>query len=350
LAAAGARLPAVRLAVLAGDRLVGPVAAALQDVAPGARLVNGYGTTETPQLQSVHEVTGEDVGTGLPIPVGRGVDGAELLVLARGRPAAMGELGEVVIRGNRLAEGYLDPELTKERFDGDRYRTGDLGRYTPDGEVVLAGRADRQVKVRGHRVEPGEIEAALLTHPRVRSAVAVADPTLRAFAVPDDPRVRAAELRAHLSERLPDYAMPADVVLLPRIPPNGKLDVAALPRSVPRKVRDGNELRTAAERMVAGVWRQVLGIPRVGAEDNFFEVGGHSLATVAVQASLSKLLGWEIPIVDLFRHTSVRTLAAHLDGESSAGPELSNRRIAARRARTARKAPRRSHRDQDGKR
>ncbi|MBG0830307.1 amino acid adenylation domain-containing protein [Planomonospora sp. ID67723] len=369
VAAAGVPLPDLRLVLLGGDRLTWAQAARFRKVAPGARLVNAYGTTETPQVQAVFEITGGDSGGreeradhggqddhGDAVPVGHGVGGAELLVLGgNGLPAAVGELGEVVIRSRRLAEGYLDEQLTKERFtaeaDGEtgRYRTGDLGRYDPAGRVVLAGRADGQVKIRGYRVELGEIEGVLMEHPDVRAAAAaVADrpggPVLRAYAVPARAGVRPAGLRRHLGDRLPAHAVPAEVVLLPALPltPNGKVDRAALPEPVPRPAGPrADEPSGATERLVAGVWREVLGLPRISAGENFFEIGGHSLATAEVQARLAALLGRAVPIVDLFRFPTVRSLAAHLDGAGrTPGPERASRRIAARQARTpSRRAP-----------
>ncbi|GAA3446650.1 non-ribosomal peptide synthetase [Planomonospora venezuelensis] len=366
VAAAGVPLPALRLVLFGGDRLTWAEAARFRQVAPAARLVNAYGTTETPQVQAVFEIADGDradqAGPGGPgghgdaVPVGRGADGAELLVLGgNGLPAAVGELGEVVIRSRRLAEGYLDERLTRERFtteaDGEtgRYRTGDLGRYDPAGRVVLAGRADGQVKIRGYRVELGEIEGALMEHPDVRAAAAtVADrpggPVLRAYAVPARAGVRPADLRRHLGDRLPSHAVPADVILLPALPltPNGKADRAALPEPAPRPAGTrADEPAGATERLVAGVWREVLGLPRISAGENFFEIGGHSLATAEVQARLAALLGRAVPIVDLFRFPTIRSLAAHLDGAGrTPGPERASRRIAARQVRTpSRRAP-----------
>ncbi|MEU8395438.1 amino acid adenylation domain-containing protein [Nonomuraea sp. NPDC048892] len=376
IAAAGVELPDLRLVLFGGDRLTYAEAARFAVVAPKARLVNTYGTTETPQAQAVCEITGPVPGTGDPVPLGHGVDGAELLVLdANGSPAAVGELGEVVIRSRRLAEAYLDDELTRQRFTRDpdddpsgatngetnngpggatdngpggkasetrRYRTGDLGRHDPDGRVVPAGRADGQVKIRGHRVELGEVEAALAAHPgvvaaAVRAAEQPGGRVLHAYAVPESAAVQAGELRRHLAARLPDYAVPAELVLLPALPltPNGKVDRAALPPPPQRAAAGpGQEPSTATERLVAGVWREVLGLPRVSADANFFEIGGHSLATAQVQARLAAALGREVPIVDLFRFPTVRTLAAHLDGERrTAGSERAARRVAARRAR-----------------
>ncbi|MBB5081860.1 non-ribosomal peptide synthetase [Nonomuraea endophytica] len=349
IAAAGVELPDLRLVLFGGDRLTYAEVARFAAVAPKARLVNTYGTTETPQAQAVHEITGQHGGTGDPVPVGHGVDGAELLVLdSGGVPAAVGELGEVVVRSRRLAAAYLDEELTRRRFsrepDGEtaRYLTGDLGRHDPDGRVVLAGRADGQVKIRGYRVELGEIEAVLAAHPGVRAAAArVAEqpggPVLHAYAVPESAAVQAGELQRHLAASLPDYALPAELVLLPVLPltPNGKVDRAALPAPPPRAAAGpGQEPASATERLVAGIWREVLGLPRVSADANFFEIGGHSLATAQVQARLTASLGREVPIVDLFRFPTVRTLAAHLDGERrTAGTERAAMRVAARRAR-----------------
>ncbi|MGA5759621.1 amino acid adenylation domain-containing protein [Nonomuraea bangladeshensis] len=363
IAAAGVELPDLRLVVFGGDRLTFADVARFAAVAPKARLVNAYGTTETPQAQAVHELTGQVGTSGDPVPVGHGVDGAELLVLdAGGAPAAVGELGEVVVRSRRLAQAYAgDDELTRSRFSREpgggpaRYRTGDLGRYDPDGRVVPAGRADGQVKIRGHRVELGEVEAALAAHPGVLAAAARAaeqpgGPVLHAYAVPAGAAVQAGELRRHLAARLPDYAVPAELVLLPALPltPNGKVDRAALPAPPPRAAAGpGQEPATATERLVAGVWREVLGLPRVAADANFFEIGGHSLATAQVQARLAAALGREVPIVDLFRFPTVRTLAAHLDGERrTPGAERAARRVAARRARPSTR-PHRARRESD---
>ncbi|MET8993016.1 amino acid adenylation domain-containing protein [Nonomuraea wenchangensis] len=363
IAAAGVELPDLRLVVFGGDRLTFADVARFAAVAPKARLVNAYGTTETPQAQAVHEITGQVGASGDPVPVGHGVDGAELLVLdAGGAPAAVGELGEVVVRSRRLAQAYAgDDELTRSRFSREpgggpaRYRTGDLGRYDPDGRVVPAGRADGQVKIRGHRVELGEVEAALAAHPGVLAAAArtaeqPGGPVLHAYAVPAGAAVQAGELRRHLAARLPDYAVPAELVLLPALPltPNGKVDRAALPAPPPRPAAGpGQAPATATERLVAGVWREVLGLPRVAADANFFEIGGHSLATAQVQARLAAALGREVPIVDLFRFPTVRTLAAHLDGERrTPGAERAARRVAARRARPSTR-PHRARRESD---
>jgi amino acid adenylation domain-containing protein len=354
LARAGRTLPRLRLAVLAGDGLTDADVRALAAVAPGAKIVNGYGTTETPQVHAytVARPTPADGRGPHPVPVGYGVPGSRLLVVGRGgAPAAVGELGEVLIRSRNLATGYLDPAARRGRFDrnpyvtdqDDRvYRTGDLGRYDPDGAVVLAGRADDQVKVRGHRVELGEVRLTLCAHPDVAAAavVARADSTgeigLAGYAVPRRAGVSVRSIRELLSRRLPEYACPATLILVPELPltPNGKVDYAALPG--PPADRAAAAPVTPTERLVSGVWREVLGLPRIGVTDNFFEIGGHSMSIVAVHARLAGQIGPRLHVVDLFRYPTVRALAAHLDGaRRGPGTDRAALRIAARRRRSA---------------
>jgi hypothetical protein len=354
----GRQLPGVRLVVLAGDRLTGADLHTLRALTPYAELVNAYGTTETPQIHAYAVVTASTVDG--PVPVGHGRPGSQLLVLgAGGTPAGVGELGEVVIRSRNLATGYLDPEGRPDRFgrnpftadDADRvYRTGDLGRYEPDGAVTLAGRVDDQVKVRGYRVEPGEIEAVLREHPDVADAAVVARPDadgevgLAGYAVPRRAGVSQDALRALLSRRLPDYARPATLTLLAELPltPNGKLDRAALPPPSGQGSQAAQIAGTATERLVAGIWREVLGLPRIGVTDNFFDIGGHSLSIVAVHARLQVHAKQRLRMVDLFRHPTVRALAAHLDGVGhAAGVDRAARRIAARNGRPRTPTPRR---------
>ncbi len=275
-----------------------------------------------------------------------------------GSPAAVGELGDVVIRSRRLADGYADPVLTDRYFGtvpgGDQadrfFRTGDLGRYRPDGSVVLAGRADSQVKVRGFRVEVGEISALLAGHPEVRQAyVAVRGPAhdqrLHAYIVPAGPGLSAARLLGQLRSELPGYAVPADLTLLPALPvtPNGKVDVAALPRASGRPAQPAQELIRPAERAIAGVWRAVLGVPRLGASDNFFDIGGDSLAIVAVHARLTEKFSAPLSVADLFRYPTIRSLADFIEGGSrDASLVRATQRAAQRRDRMSRRAARQS--------
>jgi amino acid adenylation domain-containing protein len=348
LATAGTVLPHVRLIVLGGEAPDAAVVADLRRLAPTATLVNGYGATETPQLQAA-EVIGE---AGAATPVGAGVNGAELHVRTPGgAPAAIGELGEVVIRGRNLARGYTDPAHTARRFrdneatgdPADRlFATGDLGRFDAAGRVVLAGRRDGQVKIRGFRVELGEVEAALATQPDVAAVAATTrtaggDTQLYAYAVPRRGGVSPAALRAYLADRLPEYARPTEVVLVPEIPltGNGKVDRAALPAPGARRADpDHTAAATPLERQVAAVWCEVLGLPRVSVTANFFDIGGHSLAIVTVQARLREALGVSVDLVDLFRFPHIRGIAAHLAGQQRApGLDRAERRLAVQRRR-----------------
>lgn len=355
LCRAAVPLPHVRVVVFAGDRLNGGDVAAMRSIAPNAAVVNGYGTTETPQLQAMQSVPStDDPGLGA-IPVGRGINGNEVhVVTACGAPAAVGELGHVLIRGRNLASGYVDADLTAARFDindhtedgGDRmFRTGDLGRYNARGEVTLAGRSDGQVKLRGFRIELGEIDAALATHPDVSAAAAAVrhvggEPFLVAYAVPLRAGVSTAALREHIASVLPEYACPAEVVLLPELPMtrNGKVDRSALPPpGTVDRVAGHAEAATPTERQIVRVWREVLGLPRISVTDNFFDIGGNSLAIVAVQARLLAVLGTRIEIVDLFRFPNIRALAGHVDGgKRSPGLDRAARRVAAQRHRATR--------------
>ncbi|HYX24263.1 MAG TPA: amino acid adenylation domain-containing protein, partial [Thermoanaerobaculia bacterium] len=265
--AALATIPSLRWAMLVGDVLTRLDAERLRRAAPGAGVVNLYGSTETQRAVSFHVADVADAGSGgrsrQVLPLGRGMKDVQLLVLRAGAgPAALAgisEVGEICLRSPHLAAGYLgDPELTREKFQvnpftglpGDRiYRTGDLGRYLPDGEVAFAGRRDLQVKVRGFRVELGEVEAALGRLPGVREAVVVArqdapadpgDRRLVAYVVPvpepaDRPALEVRDLRDALSATLPAYMVPAAFVLLERLPvtPNHKVDRRALPAPEP---------------------------------------------------------------------------------------------------------------------
>ncbi|HET6763310.1 MAG TPA: phosphopantetheine-binding protein, partial [Longimicrobiaceae bacterium] len=232
--------------------------------------------------------------------------------------------------GVQVARGYLGrPGLTAERFVPDAfsatpgarlYRTGDRARWRADGQVEYLGRLDGQVKIRGFRVETGEIEAALALHPRVRDAVVIvrtdgADgPRLVAYVAADGEAPAAGELRAHLQTRLPEPMVPASFVVLPALPlsPNGKVDRRALPDPEPAHaagalVPPDGELETE----IAALWAELLGIASVGAEDNFFDLGGHSLLVARVHRRLRERMP-SLTVVDLFRHPTVRSLAAFL--------------------------------------
>ncbi|HEX5715932.1 MAG TPA: amino acid adenylation domain-containing protein [Thermoanaerobaculia bacterium] len=319
----------LRRAFFGGGVLDGRDVERLHRLAPGCTAVNFYGTTETPQAMGFHVAE----ATEGVVPLGRGIDGVQLLVIGRsGSLAAPGERGEIHVRTPYLSLGYLgDSGLTAERFvtnpwtgqAGDRlYRTGDLGRYRLDGEVEFLGRADDQVSVRGFRVEPGEVQAALCRHPRVKEAVITAveqegETRLAAYVVPDG-ELRTTDLRQFLRRRLPDFMVPSYFLTLEALPltPNGKVDR----RSLPAPGSDRPDLESPyvepvsdLERTIAGIWREVLKLERVGIHDSFFELGGSSLAIARARLRLREALQRELPLVDLFRHPTVAALAAHLE-------------------------------------
>jgi amino acid adenylation domain-containing protein len=342
------RLDALRWAFLVGDVLTRRDVARLRGLAPGLTCVNFYGSTETQRSVGYHVVEpGEELSHRRgkeSLPLGRGVEGVQLLVVNRaGERAGVGELGEIYVRGHHLARGYLgDPEGTAANFaakfldnpfggrPGDRvYRTGDLGRYLPDGEVEFAGRADFQVKIRGFRIEPGEIEALLARNPVVRDCAVLArdaaagERRLVAYVVPERPGVTVAELRAYTRERLPDYMVPAAFVLMEKLPvtPNNKLDRRALPDPAEERAQDGTYVapRNETERRIAEVLREVLAIDKVGLHDNFFELGGSSLQLVRVHSRLREVFAREMQVFELFTHPTVAALAGFLSaGEAPA--------------------------------
>ncbi|MBK7875229.1 MAG: LLM class flavin-dependent oxidoreductase [Planctomycetes bacterium] len=340
--------------MVGGEALPGPLAERLRSLVRG-RVVNMYGPTETTVWSSTHDAAGSDA----VVPIGRPIANTTFRVLGpHGELVPIGLPGELYIGGEGVARGYLRrPELTAERFVADPfapadaparmrrlYRTGDLVRWRADGVLEYLGRGDQQVKLRGYRIELGEIEAAIASFDGVREAACVVradaagEKRLVAYVV----RVpgsawNARELRAHLSTRLPEFMLPGHVVELAELPktPNAKIDRKALPDPALAKpvaasapVAPEGEL----EASVAAIWCEVLGVPNVGRDENFFELGGHSLLTVQVQGRLRRLLGRQVPITDLFRFPTVRTLALHLGGGAAdpAREEQSEARVQAR--------------------
>ncbi|MER7769136.1 amino acid adenylation domain-containing protein [Kitasatospora sp. NPDC096140] len=302
-----------------------------------AKVVNAYGPTESTVCATMRTVD----GVPQAVPIGRPVANTRVYVLdARQRPVPPGVPGELYLAGAGLAIGYLNrPALTAERFlpdpfgaPGERlYRTGDLVRWTADGELVFLGRTDEQIKIRGFRVEPGEVEAVLTGHPEVAHAAVVAredrpgDVRLVAYAVlaaglqPQD-RDPAGALRRYAAEHLPEYLVPGDVVVLDRLPltPSGKLDRKALPApSASGPAAEGlagedapDDPRTA---VLVRLFAQELGLDRVGPDDSFFELGGHSLLATRLIGRIRALLGAEIGIATLFEAPTAAGLAARLD-------------------------------------
>ena len=334
-APAGA-LPALRHVFLVGDVLTHQDVHRLHELAPAVCVTNLYGTTETQRALSWHTPARAAMADGARaiVPLGRGMPGAQLLVLnAAGRQAGIGEQGEIHLRSPHLARGYRDDAaLTAQRFRAnpftgaphDRiYRTGDLGRYLPDGSVEGLGRADTQVKLRGFRIELGAIESLLAQHPGVREAVATVhgtrdDAQLVAYVIARDPPPDAAALRAHLRARLPAAQQPTDYVFLARWPltPNGKIDRRALPAPAPaRPQAEAVAARTDTEARVAALCAAVLGRAGVGMHDDFFDLGGHSLRAAQVLSRVRDAFGVDLPLRRFFETPTAAALAALIDAD-----------------------------------
>ncbi|HYH44213.1 MAG TPA: non-ribosomal peptide synthetase, partial [Thermoanaerobaculia bacterium] len=323
--------------VLIGGEAADPasVRRALACAAPG-RILNGYGPTESTTCttwEAVHAVAADATA----VPIGRPIANTAVALLDRRfQPIPAGVTGELCIGGDGLARGYLGrPDLTAERFVPDPgaatpggarlYRSGDLARWLPDGRLEFLGRLDRQIKLRGFRIEPGEIESALARHPAVREAVvvdrdnfgAVGDRQLVAYWVPAEIGMEvagAAALRAFLQERLPAYLVPAMFAPLAALPLtlHGKVDHAALPAPALRAGGERVAPRTAVEEVVAGYWAEVLGLQEVGVEDDFFALGGHSLLATQVISRVTATFQVELPLRRLFETPTVAGLAAEV--------------------------------------
>ena len=311
-----------------GEVLTGAALRAWRAAYPDLMVVNEYGPTETTVGCTIHLLPpGRAVPDG-PVPIGRPVWSTQVYVLdAYLAPVPVGVPGELYVAGGQLARGYLNrPGWTAERFQPDpygppggrMYRTGDLGRWTTQGELEYLGRIDSQVKVRGHRVEPGEIEATLLRHNGVRAAAVTVDDRQRlvAYVVGDTDG-----LRDHVAAQLPAYLVPDAIVPLDALPlsPNGKLDRAALP--APRWARPaGRPPATGTEHALARLFADVLDAGEVGVDQSFFAIGGHSLLAVRLVARIRDELGRTVPVSALVAHPTVADLASTMDSATQTGP------------------------------
>jgi amino acid adenylation domain-containing protein len=303
------------------------------------QLVNMYGITETTVHVTYRPISSKDLGgssvIGAPIP-----DLQIYLMDEAGVPVPVGVPGEIYVGGAGVARGYLNrPELSAQKFIPDPfaadparrlYRSGDLGRYLPNGDLEYLGRIDQQVKIRGFRIELGEISAAINRDPSIRDSVvsvSEARPGEKALVAHlvrrDGGDVNIPALRQMLRERLPEYMVPSAFSFIERIPltVNGKLDLKALPgpekaQTAPTSPMTGG---TALEQGIGRIWREVLQLPSVGLEQNFFDVGGNSVNLVQIHERLQRLLEREFSITDLFAHSTVRALAAHFAGKDDAG-------------------------------
>ncbi len=346
LLALGRPLPSVRLALVGGEALARATAEALlRLLGRGCAAYNGYGPTEAAINCAMFRFGPEGL-TGLPgpgVPIGSPSGNSELYVLDGNlEPVPVGVVAELCIGGPGLADGYwARPTLTAERFvphpfaNGSRlYRSGDAARWRPDGTLEFCGRLDRQVKVRGQRAEPGEIEVRLRAHPDVAEAAVTARPgpggqvELAAYLVPR-PGAQApgaAELRRYLRAQVPEALVPGSFTTLAALPrgPSGKVEHRALPE--PERVRP--ELAqpylapgSQAERLVAQAWAEALQLDRVGRDDNFFDLGGHSLLAVQVVQALRERFQIDLPLHVIFDLPTVAGLASHIENVAPAGAE-----------------------------
>lgn len=291
--------------------------------ASGRKMFNAYGPTEVTVYATIGSLTAQG-----PPPIGRPIAGMRAWVLdAALEPVAPGVLGELYLAGAGLARGYLNRAvLTAERFvanpcgpPGSRmYRTGDLARWRSDGVLEYAGRADHQLKIRGFRVEPGEIETALLAQPGISQCAVVAHEhhaqgrSLTAYIVPaEGPDVDPEGLRRALGETLPEFMVPSAFVTIPALPlsPNGKLDRHALPAPGTMTV-DYRPPRTPAEKELCAIFEELLGVPRIGIDDGFFAAGGHSLLAMRLASRMRASLGVELSLREIYSSDTVRELAA----------------------------------------
>ena len=329
---AGSNAGSLRI-LCGGEALSGELAQQL--VRRSDEVWNLYGPTESTIWSAIYRLRGDEQGPVLPI--GRAIANTQIYVLDEWlRLMPIGVPGEIYVGGEGLARGYLGQfGLTAERFvpdafgmrAGERlYKTGDLGSYRPDGNLEFLGRIDQQVKVRGTRIEPGEIEAALLKLAEVREAVVVARDDLRGekrligYVVTEVGHAPStySRLRQQLAELLPDYMIPAVIVQLKQMPltANGKVDRRALPapdHSRPSLSENYQAARTPAEEMLVGIWSEVLGVERVGVADNFFELGGHSLLATQLVSRVREAFGVEAELRKLFEQPTIAALAAHLE-------------------------------------
>jgi len=328
------RLDFMRLVICGSDSWYGAEYQKFRDfVGVSTRLINSFGLTEATIDSSYFESATAELSAQQLVPIGRPLANTQLYILNSFlQPVPIGVPGELYVGGASLARGYYNrPQLTAERFipnvfshqmGARMYKTGDLARYLPDGNIEFLGRIDHQVKICGFRIELGEIEALLGQHPQVRQVVVTApedelgNKQLVAYVVPEEQPIalKLHELRNFLKERLPDYTLPSAFVLLEALPltPNGKVDRRSLPAAALQKLELAEPYvapRNAVEEVLAGIWAKTLRVERVGIHDNFFELGGHSLLATQVISRIRETFQVELPLRCIFESPSVAQLA-----------------------------------------
>ncbi|MDD5035030.1 MAG: amino acid adenylation domain-containing protein [Methylococcaceae bacterium] len=336
--AADIELPHLRWLIACGEVFAPELCRRWMERFPHTRVLNAYGPAECSDDVSYHEVREIPAETDTLVPVGRPADNARLYLLDVWlSPVPVGVPGEICVAGIQVGRGYLHrPETTAEKFIpnpfgpvGERlYRTGDLGRHREDGTLEFLGRIDHQVKIRGVRIEPGEIEAQLLLHPEVEQALVMArddrgtaGKRLVAYlvcgAAPADDGAFSEELRTYLNALLPVYMVPSAFVRLDALPlgANGKIDRKVLPEPDIAAQRESRYVapRNPTEEILADIWKEVLGLERVGVEDDFFDLGGHSLLVIQVLSRVRAIFDVEMPLRSVFEASTITRLAAVIE-------------------------------------
>ncbi|MFO0762808.1 MAG: non-ribosomal peptide synthase/polyketide synthase, partial [Byssovorax sp.] len=331
----GARLPRLRWWTTSGEALPAELCRRFLQALPGRVLLNLYGSTEVAADATCY-VPESASAIGARVPIGKPIANVQVYLLdGRREPVPVGVTGEIFVGGVGIARGYLHrPDLTAERFLPDPFRpgpkallfkTGDLGRYLPDGDIEYLGRADLQVKVRGFRIELGEVEGALQKHPGVRQAVVTArdygdaDRRLVAYVVPSEVAPSSGDLRSFVQDLLPEYMVPSVVVLLDALPltPSGKVDRRALPAPEVSAAAEREVVapRSATEEALVGIFAEVLKIPvdAVSVHDGFFELGGHSLLATQAISRIRAAFGVELPLRALFEAPTAAALGQRVE-------------------------------------
>ncbi|MEH2084705.1 MAG: non-ribosomal peptide synthetase [Nostoc sp.] len=357
-------LKSLRQLLAGGDVLSVPHVQKFLQTVENCQLINGYGPTENTTFTCCHTITAP-LQPDVSIPVGRPIANTQVYILDHNlQSVSIGEAGELYIGGDGLARGYLNrPDLTAEKFISHSfdsnlatrlYKTGDLARYLPDGNIEFLGRIDNQVKIRGFRIELGEIEREIARHPDVREIVVLArqdeagEKQLTAYIVPHyNSKYTHNKLRSFLQQRLPNYMVPSAFVMLESLPltANGKVDRYKLP--VPSRERPQLEQAYIApqndlERSLAGILSELLKIDRVGIDDNFFDLGATSISILQVAARVKQELGIELPAVKLFQYSTIGSLAKYLNSNQNSQPSFDKLQNRAQRQQAAR-ARRRNH-------
>ena len=341
--------PSLRLLVIGSDRVDPVRVECWLDHGPiRPVLINAYGTTECTITSLTYEIEPSRSEANAAVPVGRPLANVTAYILDSSmQPVPIGVAGELYVGGAGVARGYLKEDskrfimcpLAATRL----YRTGDRAYFAPNGNIVIIGRGDRQIKIRGFRVEPAEVEMLLERYEGVRNAVVTSDGGSRLIAyIATSASIDPGHIVQFLRARVPEYMVPSSIVVMERLPltAQGKFDVRVLPP--PGRIEqiagtDSIGSPTAAETKLVQIWQEVLGIERIGMNDNFFDLGGHSLMLLRVHGKLEVAFQRDISIVDLFRYPSIRSLAHFLDQDAEAKPAAGSGKPRAQAQRSARR-------------